>query len=144
MLENIQYARNVGSMFRTADAAGVKELIMTGISHHPPFGKDLEKVSRSKERSVKWQYFESTANAIRYVKKLGFEIVAVEITDQGIDYRDFQFPQKLCLLVGNEAYGVVNKTLETVDSSIYIPMQGKGASLNVSTAAAIALFKAIE
>ena len=43
VLENIQYAKNVANIFRTSESAGVKKIYLTGISHHPPFGKDLKK-----------------------------------------------------------------------------------------------------
>ena len=47
ILENIEYARNVASIFRTADATGVKKIYLTSSSAKPPFGKDLEKISSS-------------------------------------------------------------------------------------------------
>lgn len=144
ILENIQYAKNVASLFRTADACKVSHIYLTGISHKPPFGKDLSKVSRSKEKSVQWTYDENSGNIINKLKKQGFEVIALELTDQSENYNEFNFGNKICLLVGNETYGVVKNTLERLDKAIYIPMHGKGASLNVATAASIALFKIVE
>lgn len=130
--ENIQYATNVANMFRLLDAIQVEELILTGISHKPPFGKDLKKTSRSKEKGVRWKYVEHPGKEVNKLKEKGYEIIALEITDKSTLYTKRNYPDKICVLVGNETYGVVKNTLEKVDSSVYIPMYGKGASLNVT------------
>jgi tRNA G18 (ribose-2'-O)-methylase SpoU len=144
LLENIQYAKNVASMFRTADAAGVKNIYLTGISHKPPFGKELSKVSRQKHKSMSWEYVETTDKVIKKLKKDGFFIIAVELTDDAVDYTQLSRlvidHEKICFVLGSEVYGVVNKTLEKCDASVYIPMFGKGASLNVSVSAGIILY----
>jgi tRNA G18 (ribose-2'-O)-methylase SpoU len=143
IVENVEYARNVAQIFRTADAAGVRRLYLTGISHLPPFGKDLVKVSRHKEKSVEWQATTSL-EAIKELKKQGFVIIAIEITDNAVALPELAElaaqHHKICLVVGSEVYGVVNKTLAECDHAVFIPMYGKGASLNVSHSLAIALF----
>lgn len=145
ILENIQYATNVASIFRTADAINVNKIILTGISHKPPFGKELRQTSREKEKSVRWEYEEFTAIAINKVRKQGYTIVGLEITDESKDFKEFNFnTNKICVIVGNEGYGIVRKTLEKIDSTVFIPMYGKGASLNVSVSLAILLYKIVE
>ncbi|WKZ27984.1 MAG: TrmH family RNA methyltransferase [Candidatus Dojkabacteria bacterium] len=149
VLENIQYARNVASMFRTADASGVKEIFLTGISHIPPFGKELQKVSRSKENSVRWQQGKTTGKVIEKLRRQGYAIIAVELTDDAISVKDFvskYLPKfgKIALIVGNEAQGVSKATLAKADHAIYIPMFGKGASLNVTISCAIAIYTLIQ
>jgi tRNA G18 (ribose-2'-O)-methylase SpoU len=136
LIENIQYARNVASIFRTCDAAGVRKLLITGISTTPPFGKDLTKASRAKEKSVQWEYFENTGKAIKKLKHLGFKVYAVELTLE----KKIENEEKVCFLVGNEVHGVKKETLASVDDSIYIPMYGRGASLNVGVSLAVVLF----
>lgn len=144
LLENIQYAKNVASVFRTADAAGVKHIYLTGISHKPPFGKELSKVSRQKHKSMQWEYKETSEKVIKKLRKDGFYIVAVELTDDAKNYTELprllSDKENVCLLLGNEVYGVVNKTLGLCDSAVYVPMFGKGASLNVSVTAGIILY----
>ncbi len=144
ILENIQYARNVASIFRTADAAGVEKIYLTGISKTPPFGKDLVKASRNKERSVQWQYFTNTDSAVNTLKTKGYVCIGLEITDKSLNYSEFNYPDKLALIAGNETYGIVKNTLNILENSVFIPMMGKGASLNVSTALAIVLFRAMQ
>lgn len=144
LLENIQYATNVASSFRTADAAGVKKIFLTGISKQPPFGKDLRKTSRSKERSVHWEYVQESATVIRKLKQRGFTIVAIELAEGAIPlhklYETMQEHENICFVAGSEVYGVTNSTLDLCDYAVQVPMYGKGASLNVSVATAVVLF----
>ncbi len=144
ILENIQYATNVASIFRTADAAGVRRIYLTGISKTPPFGKELRQTSRNKEESVEWKYEEHAGDVINKLKNAGFYVVAIELTDNAM-YLD-KLPQalvgkkKICFVAGSEVFGIKKVTLEKCDSSVTIPMYGKGASLNVSTSVAITLY----
>ena len=144
LLENIQYARNVAAIFRTADAAGIRKMYLTGISQKPPFGKELKQASRNKEEALNWEYKETTGEVVQSLKKQGFFVVAIEITDQAVRLdrlKDIlQDKQKICFIAGSEVFGVNKATLERCDASVYIPMYGKGASLNVSTSVGIALF----
>lgn len=139
ILENIQYARNVAEMFRIADALGIGTMYLTGISHQPPFGKDLKKVSRSKETKVNWIRKEHTGEVITELRKKGYRIAALEITDESKNLYTYQPTGKIAIIVGNESYGVIQTTLDKCDEAIFIPMLGKGASMNVSVSAAIAL-----
>lgn len=144
LLENIQYARNVAASFRTADAAGIEKLYLTGISHHPPFGRELKKVSRKKESVVRWEYYKKTHNAIRELKEQGYFLVALELTDEAVSiYQLAQMlrrKQKVCILAGSEVYGITKKLLSQCDLSTYIPMWGKGTSLNIAISVGVALY----
>lgn len=144
LLENIQYARNVASIFRTANAASVNELILTGITKKPPFGKDLSKASRMKEKHTKWSYHESTTSALQELSKNRYLLIAVEITNRSIDYRKIdkilRKNKKICFVFGNETYGITKETLSKCSLSMHIPMYGKGASLNVAVSVGVMLF----
>lgn len=144
ILENIQYARNVASIFRIADAAGVRRVYLTGISQKPPFGKEMRKVSRRKESSVEWLYKDTTGKVIKELKAKDFEIIAIELTDKAFELSKLSAKlkghKKVAFIAGNEVYGVVKNTLDKCDSAVFIPMYGKGASLNVSSSVAITLF----
>ena len=54
ILENIQYAKNVANIFRTAESAGVSKIFLTGISQRPPLGKGLKKGSRNSENKINY------------------------------------------------------------------------------------------
>ena len=140
ILENIQYARNVASIFRIADAVAVKKIFLTGITVTPPFGKDLVKVSRHKERSVQWEYRKNTGWVLNHFRKIEVPVIALEFTNLAEPLFEFEFPNRFALLVGNETYGITRKTLQKVYQAVFIPMFGKGASLNVHISVAVTLF----
>ncbi|MCA9386565.1 tRNA methyltransferase [Candidatus Dojkabacteria bacterium] len=144
ILENIQYARNVAGIFRTADAAGVSKIFLTGISKTPPFGKELSKASRSKEKSVQWEYEDNTAKTLQKLKKEGFFLIAVELTNEAEEAARLSYlvsdKDKIAFVLGSEVYGVTNSTLSLCNTSVFLPMYGKGASLNVATTAGIILY----
>ena len=144
LLENIQYERNLASIFRTADAAGVKKIYLTGITKKPPFEESLDHVSRRKENSVQWEYEKNSFFVLQNLRKQGFINIAIEITTQSLALEELkklgQANDKICLVFGSEVFGVTNDTLKNCDEAIYIPMYGKGASLNVGVSVGIALY----
>ena len=144
VLENIQYARNVANLFRTAESAGVSKIILTGISKQPPFGNDLVKVSRGAEKKVPHVYCNDTVEYLQEINKQGFIIIAIELTDESIlveQLKDRLYKlDKVCFIVGNEDSGVNRRTLELCDLAVMVPMYGKNASLNVTVSAGVILF----
>ncbi len=140
--ENMEYARNVASVFRIADALGVKKVFLTGASHKPPFGKDLQKVSRSKEMKVAWEYSETAADVLSKLKKDGFTTIAIEQCEGAVMYTDFEYPEKIAFVVGSEMFGMSKKTAEMCDAAVVLPMFGKGGSINVHVAMAVVAFYA--
>jgi len=144
ILENVQYAKNVANIFRTAESAGAQRIYLTGISQRPPFGKGLSKVSRGAEHNVKYYYAESSLDIIPKLKEEGYHIIAIELTDKNILLTDLQNylkdKPKVCFIAGNEDSGVNRTTLELCDNAVTIPMQGKNASLNVTISVGVVLF----
>ncbi len=147
ILDNIRSVHNVGSIFRTADAAGVTKLYLVQTTPAPidRFGrarKDLAKVSLGAENSVAWEHLDDAdvVALIKSLKKEGFTIVALEQDKKSIDYRTLKIDDKIALILGNEVGGVSKELLERADAIIEIPMAGKKESLNVSVAAGVALF----
>lgn len=139
IMENIQYVRNVAAFFRTADGLGITKIYLTGISKKPPFKKHIKKVSRRKEYNVDWEFVEDTSVVIKKLKKENYKIIALEITDNPNKYFEYDYPEKVALIAGSEVFGVKGDTLELCDDSVFIPMYGKGKSLNVHISTAIVL-----
>lgn len=137
--ENIQYPTNVGSLLRIADAVGLKHLYLTGVSKTPDHSK-VREVGRKKHRVVAWTYERDTMVVIEGLKKQGYRICALELTDESVEYHTYRQDTKVAIVVGSEVYGVTRKTLALCDDSVYIPMYGKGKSLNVHVAAAVFLY----
>lgn len=75
------------------------------------------------------------------MKEAGFTIVAVEVAEGAELYNRFEFPAKTCLVLGNEAKGVYPNVLRQCDAAVFIPMAGKGRSINVAVAAAVVAFR---
>ena len=143
ILHNVRSLYNVGSIFRTADSAKARELIMCGFTPHPP-RKEIEKTALGAVDSVPWKYYRDTKDAVKYVKESGNKVIAVELTDRRRRYDSLEkdeFP--LALVLGNEISGVDDEILSLCDDAIEIPMFGVKHSLNVSVAAGIVLFEAV-
>jgi 23S rRNA (guanosine2251-2'-O)-methyltransferase len=136
----------VGSIFRTADAAGVSKIYLTGITPAPVdrFGKkrkDVLKTSLGAEDTVPWQHFLRIGSLLTHLKKDGVRIVAVEQSEQSIDYKKIKHTTKsIAYIFGNEVRGLSSKILEKCDKIVEIQMHGKKESLNVSVSAGIILF----
>ena len=138
--ENIRSLHNVGAIFRTADGAGWKEVFLCGYTGCPP-DRRIEKVSLGAENTIKWKHFETAKEVIQELKKEGFQIVALEISDQSVDIFSFSETDKnIALVLGNEVEGVSPEVLDLCDTHVEIPMHGEKESLNVSVAAGIALY----
>ena len=142
LLQSVEYPVNVGSIFRVAEAARVTELILTGITPTPPH-PTIDKVGRFKSSRVSWRYEDDPAAPIAALKAEGYTIVAVELAQDAVPYQDYQYPEKTCLVVGHEDHGVTKATLALCDTAVFLPMYGKGRSLNVHVALSIVLYHLI-
>jgi 23S rRNA (guanosine2251-2'-O)-methyltransferase len=145
VLHDIRSIHNVGSIFRTADAAGVTKIYLTGVTPTPVdrFGrirKDMAKVALGAEHSVPWGYKKDVALLIEQLKGEGMQIVAVEQDAKAVNYREFAPTYPVTFVFGNEVEGVPADILRTCDAVVEIPMRGSKESLNVSVAAGIILF----
>ena len=140
ILHDVEDPVNVGTAFRTADAVGVSQVILTGITPRPPH-KLIDRVGRKKHKRVPWTYVPDVLDAIAAVKKDEYSVFALEITAAAQPYQDYEFPARTCLVAGHEDHGVPRKVLERCDGAIYLPMYGKGASLNVAVALSVASYR---
>lgn len=133
-------------MFRTADAAGVERIILSGYTPTPKdrFNqprKDFAKVSLGAEHSVPWVYVKTLNTTLSRLKKMGYTLAALEQAKNSVNIFDAHLGTKpLALIVGNEVRGVSPALLKKADVILEIPMRGKKESLNVSVATGIALF----
>lgn len=143
VMDNIKSMFNVGAMFRTAEAVQVKKIYLCGITATPPRNK-IFKTSMGMVEHVAWEYFEKIEDAIADLKQQGVQIVALEQTDQSVDYCKAKFKFPLAVIVGHEKRGVSKKILKDVDLAVEMPMLGRANSLNVATSAGIILYKILE
>lgn len=145
VFDDIRSVHNVGSMFRTADAAGVKKIFLCGITPSPldRFKKvraDFAKVSLGAERSVAWEHG-TTADVLKKLRANGYTIVAVEQSKRSKPYYTPWRENKIVLVFGNEVDGVAPAIVKLADRAIEIPMNGKKESLNVAVAFGVVAFR---
>ncbi len=147
VLHNIRSAENVGAMFRTADAVGITEIIISGFTPTPldRFGRPHSKVIKSSlgaEQEVPWRYIENIHQELSKLKQEGVYIVALEQHKNSKDYKTLDISkQDAVIIVGSETTGVEESLLSLADVIAEIPMNGVKESLNVATACGIVLFR---
>ena len=139
ILQSVEYPANVGSCFRLADGAGMGELLLTGITPTPP-NATIDKVARYKNLRVPWRYEKDPLEAVASMKDEGYQVIALEISDTAVPYHTFSYSDKTCLVVGHEDHGVTKATLGACDAAVFLPMYGKGLSLNVHVALSIVTY----
>lgn len=137
LLDRIQDPGNLGTIIRTADAAGFDAVILGEGT------VDLynDKTIRATQGSIfhipviQENLFEQIPN----LKKDGFSIWASALTNSK-DYHTIKTNSKVALILGNEGAGINPKLLELADEIVKIPIYGKAESLNVSIAAGILMY----
>lgn len=144
-LHNVRSAYNVGSIFRTADAAGISHMFLTGYTPHPTdrFGrinKDISKTALGAERTLPWSTASSPMRLATLLKHEGRRIVGIEQDTCAISFRAHTHSNTDVFLLGNEVRGLSPQMRALCDVLIEIPMRGTKESLNVSVAAGIVLF----
>ncbi len=148
VLHNVRSAHNVGSIFRTADAAGVSRIFLTGYTPAPVdrFSRpqrDIAKTALGAESAVPWEKRASLSTLVASLKKKDFSIIALEQGPYAVDYRVFRPHFPVALILGNEVRGIDARTLRRCDAVVEIPMRGTKESLNVSVAAGVLLFRVL-
>ncbi|MBN8679714.1 MAG: RNA methyltransferase [Chitinophagales bacterium] len=138
VLDEVRSGLNVGSIFRTADAFALEQVILCGITAQPPH-REILKTALGSTESVSWRYFEETAQAVQWLKQEGYLVLAVEQTTQKLWLQEFQpLPdQRYAFIMGNEVEGVSESVLPLCDGALEIPQFGTKHSLNVAVAAGI-------
>lgn len=140
LLDDVRSLYNVGSIFRTSDAALVEALYLTGITGTPE-NQGIHKTALGAQDTVAWTQQDDPAAAAQRLRDDGYTLAALEITDTPTAACDLQaehFP--LCLIVGNEVRGVQDELVEAADLALEIPQYGSKQSLNVAVAYGIAVF----
>ena len=149
---NIRSTYNVGSIFRTCEGFGVEKLILSGYTPYPLVKNDsrlphiTEKITRQihktalgAEQLVSFEYHETLD--LDHPDLAEYRLVALEQAPSSISLRDYQPPQNIALLIGEEVHGITSELLSQVSDIIEIPMRGQKESFNVSVATGIALYE---
>lgn len=132
----IDDVRNIGALFRLADAARLEKLYFLDWPAHLK-EKKLKRVSRSTVQYVPYECLDEQG-----VQRVAAErpLVGLEITAQSTPYSDFKPLAGTVLVVGHEAHGIPPAVLALCQSCIHLPMYGVNTSMNVAMAAGIAVY----
>lgn len=141
LLHDLRSMHNVGAAFRSADAFGICEILISGFTPAPP-RPEISKTAIGAEKFVDWKQFEDTNFLFSQLKQAGYYIVGMEQTDSSIALPDYNPPpeQPLCIVFGNEVTGIDESILPHIDSFVEIPQFGHKHSLNVSVAVGVTLY----
>lgn len=141
LLDDIQDPGNLGTILRTAEAAGVDMVIMSeGCA-------DIfnPKVIRSTMGSIFRLPFvtDDLVSVIEMLKTEGVTVYGAALEGSS-DYREVEFSEKTAIVIGNEGNGISGNVLNAVNEKIRIPMKGQIESLNAAVSAAILLYHIYE
>lgn len=138
VLEDIQDPGNLGTMIRTADAAGLDGVILSD--------KSADLYNPKTLRSMQGSHFHlpiyrsPLAEIFAEMKAVNLPILATTLAEHSLDYKSLGDFEKFALVMGNEGQGISRHTAHVADQLIHITMPGQAESLNVAVAAGIVLF----
>ena len=132
VLHDIRSLHNVGSIFRTADGAGIRKIYLCGITPSPldrfhNFIPQFAKVSLGAERRIAWEKAPGTLRVIKKLKTEGFKIIAIEQAKKSVLYYKSKVggaKSRIALVVGAEVEGLPKSVLKYADEILEIPMSG--------------------
>jgi len=117
-------------------------MVFSGRTPVPP-DPQIGVTSLGHHRRVSWRELGRNEEAAIKLKEEGYTLVAVEIADGAVHYMEYTYPEKVCLVLGNEVKGVYGSVMKHCEAAVFIPMSGKGRSLNVHVAGAVVAFQAM-
>lgn len=141
VLEDVQDPGNVGTIIRTADAAGFDGVFLTD--------KSADIYNMKVLRSMQGSHFHlpiyrlPIEDILSTLKNNQVEILATTLSSQSVDYREVSPEASFALVMGNEGQGISDFVSEEADQLVHITMHGQAESLNVAIAAGILVFSFI-
>jgi tRNA G18 (ribose-2'-O)-methylase SpoU len=141
LLDNIRSLRNVGSVFRSADGAGVAHVHLCGFTPTPDHPK-MAKTSLGAEAAVPWTRHPDAVQAARRLRDEGARLWVVDGGAQTVSVFDPSIlesrrPGRIVLVFGHEVSGVDPRVQAHAERTVCVPMMGVKGSLNVSVAMGI-------
>lgn len=138
-LEQVHKPHNLAAIVRTADAIGLSAV-------HATWEVKSKRVSGATATgSQNWVNIishETTKEAIQALRDQGMQIIATNLSDTAIDFREVDYTKPTAILMGQEKHGISEEALALADQDVIIPMVGMCQSLNVSVASALILYEA--
>lgn len=143
VLDRIIDTYNVGSLFRLADAVGVKKMFLCGEMEYPPSSR-IHKAAVGTENWVPWEKSNSTLDTVKKLKNMGVYIISIEQHKRSISYKDLKPDFPCAVISGNESEGLEKSVLDISDTIVELPMYGINTSFNVWGSTAVVSYKLLE
>ena len=140
VLDDVQGPFNVGAVIRTAAAFRVDDVWLAGHTPEPDDAK-VGKTALGTQRYLTFHRVDTTIAAIDAAHAAGYRVVGLELADDAMPLHELAPTDATCLVVGHEDRGCSPTTLAACDEVAFLPLLGKVGSLNVATAASIALYE---
>jgi tRNA (guanosine-2'-O-)-methyltransferase len=140
LLDHVQSPFNVGSIVRTAAAFSVDHLWLVGDTASPA-GTKTAKTALGSQRFLEWTWYDTMAEAAATARTDGYRVVGLELADDAVPLPQLAVDGPTCIVLGHEDRGLPPASLAQCDAVAFIPQLGRIGSLNVATAAAIALYE---
>ncbi len=137
ILDGIQDPGNLGTMIRTAEAAGLRAVILSKTCADLYNPKTIRSTMGSVFRVP--VYVADLLEKIDELKGEGFSIFGASL-DGAVNFDETKYSKKNAIVIGNEANGISKEVLEKADTKIKIPMEGKVESLNAAISAAVLMY----
>ncbi|WP_153506630.1 TrmH family RNA methyltransferase [Cumulibacter manganitolerans] len=141
ILESVASPWNVGAITRTAAALGIAHLYLSGDTASPRSAK-TQKTALGTDRYLSWSTHDDGPSAVAAARGDDYYVVAVELANESVPMHTLDLHRPVALLLGHEDRGVSAAALAAVDASAFLPQVGRVGSLNVATAASIAMYEA--
>lgn len=138
-MEQVHKPHNISAIIRTADAVGIHHL------HAVLPQEGLRAGASAAAGSNNWVRVHNHATidqAVSELKQQNMQVLATHLSAEAVDFRDIDYTQPTCIIMGQEKTGITQRALQLADKQIIIPMLGMVQSLNVSVASALILYEA--
>ena len=139
-LDRVRDPGNLGTIVRTADAAGVKGVALVG-AHCDPFGLEAVRATMGSIFHVPLARVGENM-LIEQAKRHRARLIGTHLSAAATDYRSADYSPPLILLMGNEQQGLTRKLAEACDALARIPMRGKADSLNLAVSTGLMIYEA--
>lgn len=138
-LDGVQDPGNVGTIWRTTDAAGLSGILFGG-GCADPLSPKVQRAAMGSGFRVPFMTAEDLPAALVELKSRGWTVLASDL--RGADFYQRPDPgEKFVLVIGNEARGISDATRETATALVKLPMRGGAESLNAAVAAGIMMYE---
>ncbi|MEO6628964.1 MAG: TrmH family RNA methyltransferase [Aquihabitans sp.] len=140
LLDSVATPYNVGSILRTAAAMRVDDIWLTGQTAEETHAS-TQKTALGSQRFLTFHRIDDPTEALEAIRTAGYRVVGIELAEGAQPLHQVDLTGSVCLAMGHEDRGLSPAVLSGADALAFIPQLGRIGSLNVATAASIALYE---